>query len=881
MTEKKGVISMTLKVKGMHCAACATLIDKILTKQPGVSNVEVSYGAERMKIDFDPATITIDKMNQVLAKLGYRVLKPEEETKTFEEEEKRRQEEIKELRNLTIISFLFSSPIILYYMLVHMFNITHVHEFFALINLSRPVLSDAASYVNFIFWIAVQPLKALLGLFMDVSNPPFRIDLNYIFFVLTAPIQLGVGWTFYRNAITALRAGGSNMDVLVVLGTSAAFFYSAFGFFFGRYVGVYIDHPYWESSAALLSFIILGRYFEALTRGKASEAIRKLLKLKPEIAHVIRDGKEIDIAVDEVVKDDIFVVKPGEKIPVDGKVIEGESSVDEKVVTGESMPVDKKPGDEVIGATINIQGLLKCKATKVGKETLLHQIIRMVEEAQATRAPIQELADKIAGIFVPTVVFLGIVTFLGWYVFAGWQFTPAFLIMIAIWVVSCPCAMGLATPTAIMVGTGKGAEYGVLFKGGEALENAFKINAIIFDKTGTITKGEPTVTDIVTDPNTPERQKEILRLAAAVESGSEHPLAQAVVKKAKDENLAISQPKEFLNISGKGVKAKVDGKLIIVGNEAMMEENKIEHSMWNEQLERLQNEAKTVVFVAEENKVLGLIAMADTLKEYAKEAFSMLKKMRLETWMLTGDNEKTAKAIAKQVGIEKVFAKVLPQDKAEKVKELQKQGKFVAMVGDGINDAPALAQANIGIAVGSGTDVAIETGHVILIKDDLRDVVTAIDLSRKTIRKVQSNLFWAFIYNIIAIPVAAGLLYLLVDLGILSKDWAFGLRPEIAGFAMAFSSVSVVGNSLILKRYREPIGRKLRLLDLFFGIFLASVVAMFFVSLLFFSIKPTSPLRPKISAILERSFFLSLTTAMIYYIYSLIYRFKHKEYEKT
>jgi Cu+-exporting ATPase len=459
---------------------------------------------------------------------------------------------------------------------------------------------------------------------------------------------------------------------------------------------------------------------------------------------------------------------------------------------------------------------------------------------------------------------------------AGWQFTPALLLAIAVWVVSCPCAMGLATPTAVMVGTGKGAEYGVLIKGGEALENSYKINAIIFDKTGTLTKGEPAVTDIVVEPKTGDREKEVLKLAAAVERGSGHPLAQAMVRGAESRGLSLEEPKEFLNVAGKGVKAKIAGRLILVGNEAMMEDNSLSVSSWQPELERLQNEAKTVVYVADEKSVLGLIAMADTLKEYVKEAMSELKRMKLEIWMLTGDNEKTAEAIAKQVGIDKVFAKVLPQDKAARVKELQAKGKFVAMVGDGINDAPALAQANIGIAVGSGTDVAIETGQIILIKDDIRDVVTSIDLSRKTIRKIKSNLFWAFIYNVLAIPVAAGLLYALVAAGLLSQEkWSFGLRPEIAGFAMAFSSVSVVGNSLLLRRYREPIGRKITVDDILFWPFVISVILSFFVGLTFVIVNQArSGLVATLGSFLKYIGAGAVFTGIIYGLYKLLFRKK-------
>ncbi len=762
----------------MHCAACAVLINKVLGKQKGIFEASASFGAERVKLDFDSAVISLEQIQKIVSQMGYRLILPQEAAKTEEEEKAEREKELRSLRNRVIVSFLLASPIIIYYMLVHMLNLQHVHA---------------------------------------VTISGMRIDLNWVYLIMTSPIQLGVGWVFYKNAFTSLRVGSTNMDVLVVLGTSAAYFYSVFGFLaswsYPAYQTVWtgIDHPFWESSAALISFIILGRYLEAVAKGRASEAVRKLLKLRPETATVVRDGKEVKIGADEVKIDEVVVVRPGEKIPVDGTIIEGKSSIDEKVITGESMPVTKTIGDEVFGATINKFGLLKFKATKVGKETLLFQIIHMVEEAQATKAPIERLADAIAEYFVPAVVVFAIVAFTFWYFIYGLAFAPSLLIMVAVLIISCPCAMGLATPTAIMVGTGKGAESGILIKGGEALERAYKIKSIAFDKTATLTKGEPAVTDIVTFNN--KTQEDVLKFAGCAERGSEHPLATAIVERAK--SLNPEEPKDFEAVSGMGVKAKCGDKWVFAGNQMMMQQvGVVLAPEVLKEAERLQNEAKTAIFVAVEKEVIGILALADTLKEFSLEAIQMLKKMGLEIIMITGDNKKTAQAIANKLGIDRILAEVLPQTKADEIKKLQAEGKVVAMVGDGINDAPALAQADIGIAVGSGTDVAIETGNIVLIKDDLRDVVTGIDLSRRTIDKVKQNLFWAFFYNIVAIPVAAGGLILfkaaLPGAVAALPQWfqgffESGLRPEIAGFAMAFSSVSVVTNSLLLRRYKPKI----------------------------------------------------------------------------
>ncbi|KKU60276.1 MAG: Heavy metal translocating P-type ATPase [Parcubacteria group bacterium GW2011_GWA2_47_12] len=752
-TEKK-----VFKIKGMHCASCAILITKTLQRTKGVSSANANYGSEKLLLEYDSGTVTIETVNGLMKKLGYTLILPQEGASEEESAEKARLAEIASLKKRTIISFSLATPIIVYYMLVHMLNLQHVHAL------------------------------TIGGTF---------IDLNWVYLIMTTPIQFVVGWPFYRNTWTALRAGSASMDVLVVLGTTSAYLYSAIGFLFSWSYPHYqtfwigLDHPYWESSAALISFIMLGRYFEAKSRGRIGEAIRKLLGLAPVKALLLRNGQEVEVDLKDMQVGDIFIVKPGTKVPTDGVIVEGASHIDEKVVTGESMPVSKKSGDEIIGATMNIEGMIKCKATKIGKDTLLYQIVTMVEEAQATRAPIQDVADRISEYFVPAVVVLALITFAFWYFILGLNFAASLLFAVAVLVVSCPCALGLATPTAIMVGTTKGVESGILIKGGEALEKAHKITTFAFDKTGTLTKGEPAVTDAV--PVDGVTKEDLLFYAAIAERASEHPLATAVIKAVAGKT--IPEPKDGKAISGKGVSASHEGKIILVGNETLMEEEGIDIAKYKTEVGRLQSEAKTVVYAAMDKKLLGVLALADTLKPYAREAIAMLQKMGKEVIMITGDNEKTAEAIAKMIGVNKAYAKVLPQKKSELIADLQKQGKIVAMVGDGINDAPALAKSNLGIAVGSGTDVAIETGEVILIKDDIRDVVTAIDLSRRTLNKIWQNFFWAFIYNIVAIPVAAGALYF---------AYGFALRPEIAGFAMAFSSVSVVTNSLLLRRYKKP-----------------------------------------------------------------------------
>jgi P-type Cu+ transporter len=774
---------LVLKVKGMHCASCAILIDKLLIKQPGVAAVSTSYGAQKVALEFDEAKITLEQIDGFVNKLGYDVIRPDEASNSVEEEEVAEEKELQLAKKRVIAAFVIAAPIIAYYMGVHMFNLPHVHQVWG-------------------------------------------IDLNYIYWILSTPIQFIIGWPFYRNAWAAVRIGAANMDVLVVLGTTAAYLYSMFGFLFFN-----IDHPFWESSAALIAFILLGRYVEVVAKGRASSAIKELLKLEAKEAHVERDGKEVTIPLEELTEGDIVIVKPGEKVPVDGTIIDGESHIDEKVVTGESFPVKRVTGDEVIGATVNLEGRFKFKATKVGKDTLLNQIIRMVEEAQAKRAPVQDLVDKVSEYFVPAVVLLSILTFVGWVFIADLPLQAGIMRMIAVLVISCPCAMGLATPTALVVGIGRAAKFGIILKGGEALEKAYKVDTVALDKTGTLTIGKPVVTDFVMLDSSVKVEDAAI-LAASAEMGSEHPLARAVIENGKKYG-EVAMLKKFEGVQGMGLKAGIvynkKETEVIIGNMMYMNALKIDAKPYIAKLEELQEQAKTVVFLLINGKPAALIAMADTLKPFAKEAIDELKRMKKQVIMITGDNEKTARAIAKLVGIERVLAEVLPQDKAATVKKLQSEGRIVAMVGDGINDSPALAQANLGIAIGSGSDVAIETGEIILVKDDLRDVATAIQLSRKTIIKVWQNLFWAFFYNVAAIPVAAGghLLFTQASFGVaaawvVSIQQNFGsvgqiffnisqatLRPEIAGFAMAFSSVSVVANSMTLHSYVPPIEKEI------------------------------------------------------------------------
>ena len=618
---------------------------------------------------------------------------------------------------------------------------------------------------------------------------------HYILFALATPIQFWIGWRFYVGTIDALKHRTTNMDVLIAMGTSAAWGYSTIITFFPE--AFPFTKVYFETAAMIILLILIGRLLEHRTKAKASKAVRKLLDLKPRMAHLLKDGKETEIPVEKVKLNDILIVRPGEKIPVDGIVEKGYSSVDQSAITGESIPVSKEIGDEVIGATINKQGLLEIKAAKVGKDTVLSQIIKLVDEAKSSKVPLQRLADKIASYFVPTVTGIAIISALTWFFFGGIGLAFSMLAFVSVIIIACPCAMGIATPAALMVGGGKAAENGILIKGGEYLEIAKKVSVIVFDKTGTLTKGEPSVTDVL--PLEELSQDEVLRLAAISEKGSEHPLGQAVVKSAKERGLIIADPDSFEAVIGHGIKVRYANHSILLGNRNLMKNNGIEIDEFDNKMKELEEQGKTATLLAVDNKLSGIIAMADTIKENAPEAIKELKNAGIDVIMLTGDNQKTANAIAKKLGIKTVLAEVLPQQKEEVIRKLKEEKKIVAMVGDGINDAPALAVADLGIAIGSGTDIAKETGGIVLIKEDLRDVVTAMEISKKTVAKIKQNLFWAFAYNTALIPIAAGALVPLFGAEM------YNYLPFLAAGAMAFSSATVVGNSLLLGRYKPKI----------------------------------------------------------------------------
>lgn len=726
-------IRLDFSVGGMNCAACAQRVEKAAAKFPGVISAIVNFAVGKMTVEAGSEVTAKDVMDAV-RQAGYEATVITDEEGGYDREKAAREADIGRQKRMFIVSALFSLPLALA-MLVEV------------LMLNRYVPSF-------------------------IHNPYFQL-------AMATPVQFFAGWQFYRDAFKALRHGGANMAVLVALGTSAAYFFSLYQTLIAN------GMVYYETSAIIITLIILGRMLEAVSKGRTSEAIRKLISLQAKTARVIRDNQEADIPIDQVLVGDIVVVRPGEKIPVDGVIAEGNSAVDESMLTGESIPVDKKAGDNVIGATINKYGMFKFRAVRVGKDTALAQIIKVVEEAQGSKAPIQRIADVISGYFVPVVVVFAALTFAVWFfLFAPGNLERAILNATAVLVIACPCALGLATPTSIMVGTGRGAENGILFKGGEHLEKAHKLSALILDKTGTVTKGRPELTDVVVVSGE-LGEDEILGLIAAAEKASEHPLAQAIVQGAVNKGLPTpDDPEEFVAIAGAGVIATVAGRRLLVGTRRLMRDNTLPIDNQLEQVEKLETEGKTVMFAAVNGKLTALIAVADTVKEYAATAIAELKAMGLEIWMITGDNRRTAEAIGKAVGISNVMAEVLPEKKAEQVERLRAEGKIVGMVGDGINDAPALAAADVGIAMGTGADVAIEAGDVTLMRGDLRGIVAAIKLSRATMTNIKQNLFWALIYNMIGIPIAA----------------AGFLSPVIAGAAMAFSSVSVVTNALRLRR---------------------------------------------------------------------------------
>ncbi len=722
-----------LVISGMHCASCALKIENAVKKISGVNHANVNFATEKAVFDYDKNKISLEKILNAISGLGYGAA----DLTDFHDRKFEKAKELKHQEFLLYLSIIFSVPALI----VGMF---FMHD----------------------------------GLF-----PIYHLNYGkYLLFLLATPVQFYVGWQFYKGTWNALKNKTSNMDTLIALGTSAAYFYSLFSIILD------LGDQYFEVSSVLITLVILGKVLEARAKGKTNYAIQKLMDLSPKFATVIRNKKEFKVSIGQLNINDVVIVKPGEKIATDGIIVEGYSSIDESMVTGESIPVEKKINENVIGGTINKHGAFKFKVTKVGRDTMLSQIIKLIEEAQGSKAPIQRFADIISSYFVPIVIIISILTFFIWYLFVGSSFSFSLIVAVAVVVIACPCALGLATPTAIMVGTGKGAENGILIKSGEALENANKINYIVFDKTGTITKGKPVVTDIFSLGNLFER--DILVLAASVEKNSEHSLADAIVNFAKDKKFILKKVSGFKAIPGKGVKAKIGSKDIILGNISLIRDNKITFNS-ADKLDKLESEGKTVMLLAVNKKVAGFVAVADQVRETSKNAVEVMKNMGIKTYLITGDNEKTAKAIASQVGIENVFANVLPQDKVNYVKGLQSKGK-VAAVGDGINDGPMLAQADIGIAMSSGTDVAIESGNIVLMRNDVYDVVKAIKLSRKTLSKIKQNFFWALIYNILGIPIAAGVLYPFTG-------WL--LSPIIAGGAMAFSSVSVVANSLLLRRY--------------------------------------------------------------------------------
>jgi P-type Cu+ transporter len=737
-----------LNIVGMHCASCAVLINKSLSKTEGVSEANVNYATAKARVVFDDKKLSEADLIKIVQNRGYDAKTANSKT-DFKDREEAEKKEIDSIRTTLLFSILLSVP-------------------------------------AFILGMVLMPLKIYV---------PFD---TFILFLLATPVQFIVGYDIYRSAWVALKNKSANMDSLIALGTTAAYIFSVYAIFFNPSLG-----QYFETSAILITFVILGRYLEAKAKGKTSEAIKKLMQLSPKIATVLRviNGKrrELQVSVDDVVVGDLVFVKPGEKIPVDGVIMEGNSSIDESMVTGESIPIEKSKGDLVIGGTINKHGALTFKATKVGENTTLANIIRLIDDAQGKKAPIQRFADTIANYFVPTVIIIALLTFILWYFVFGKTFSFAMITSVAVLVIACPCALGLATPTAIIVGTGKGAKNGILIKGADSLETAHKITHVIFDKTGTLTNGKPEVTDVISLDKKLSNES-LLKIAASLEKSSEHPLADAIVNNAKEKSLSLSKVSGFKAIPGYGITASISAHKYYLGNQRLMNKNKIK-ILSSDKIKDLEDEGKTVMILSDNKKVLGLIAVADTIKDTSTIAVKQLQNMSVDVYMITGDNSRTAKAIAKQAGInpENVFSEVLPEEKADYVKKLQgikdikdRRGRLskVMMVGDGINDSPALAQADIGIAMGSGTDVAMEAGNIVLMRNDLLDVPKSIKLSKQTMSKIRQNMFWALFYNVLGIPIAAGILYPFTG-------WL--LSPIIAGGAMALSSVSVVTNSLLLK----------------------------------------------------------------------------------
>ncbi|MBT2692364.1 MULTISPECIES: heavy metal translocating P-type ATPase [Bacillaceae] len=790
--------NVTLSITGMTCAACATRIEKNIAKVPGVQKANVNLATEKASVIYDPAVASVNDVIAKIKKTGYGVQEEKVQLDiigmTCASCSTRVEKGLKKVEGVTSAAVNLATEKAIIEYIPGNTNIEQIMAAVKKVGYDARVVGDSnddyersAREKEYKTQVRKFTVGAILSVFfliqmisdfaMEYGNGMFFHMSPWVQFLLATPVQFYVGGHYYRDAFNAVRGGSANMAVLVVLGTSAAYFYSLIVTILGT--GQFL---YYEAAAIVMTLIVLGKLLETRAKGQTSEAIKTLMGLQAKTAKVLRNGEELDIPLEEVQTGDLIFVRAGEKVPVDGEIIEGNTTVDESMLTGESMPVTKGKGDTVIGATVNKHGAFTFKATKVGKDTALAQIIKLVEEAQGSKAPIQKLADKISGIFVPIVILIALGTFAITYFLAG--FTPALVSTIAVLVIACPCALGLATPTAVMVGTGKGAENGLLIKGAEHLQTAQRVTTVVLDKTGTITKGEPDVTDIITFGEYSEN--ELLQLAASAEKGSEHPLGEAIINGAKGKNLQLQDAQNFNAIPGHGIQVDINDQKVFIGNKKLMHKNSIVIDTALNRMEKLEGEGKTAMLIAVNDNLAGIIAVADTVKETSAKAIKHLKNMGIEVIMITGDNKLTAEAIANQVGVDRVLAEVLPEDKSAEVEKLKQEGKIVAMVGDGINDAPALAAAHVGIAIGTGTDVAMEAADITLMRGDLMGIVDTISLSKSTMRKIKQNLFWAFAYNVILIPVAA--------IGL--------LNPILAGGAMAFSSVSVVGNTLFLRKWK-------------------------------------------------------------------------------
>ena len=807
-----------IHIAGMTCTTCAATIEKGLAETPGVEQANVSFASEKASIEYDPAKVDLAKLKNTISRLGYSVATRKSifpvGGMTCASCVARVEQALLSVTGVISANVNLSSE----KATVEYIEGTGIADLKRAVKDAGYELGSEAEAVEDITVATQREIRATRNRFILAVTLGFMIlalgfgasfaGKLYLLWALATPVQFWAGRQFYRGAWGALRHRTADMNTLIAVGTSAAYFYSVVAVLFpGLFVAPGLEpHVYFDTAAIIIGLILLGRFLEARAKGGTSEAIKKLIGMQPKTARVIRDGSEVEIPVDDVEVGDLILIRPGERVPVDGIIRQGYSSIDESMITGESIPVEKKEGDEVIGATINKTGSFQFEATKVGKNTTLAQIIRLVEEAQGSKAPIQRLADVIASYFVPIVIGIATATFIIWYLVGpAPALTFALLNFVAVLIIACPCALGLATPTAIMVGTGKGAEHGILIRSAESLERSHKIRSVLLDKTGTLTRGEPRVTDIITTASS--SREEVLRLAASAERGSEHPLGEAIVRAASEEKLELSPVSDFSAVPGHGIEALVKGKKVLLGNLKLIKDRGLHPNGLEKEAHRLWEKGKTVMFLGIDNQLMGIIAVADTLKPGAKEAVEALHKMGAEVVMLTGDNQRTAEAIAQEVGIDRVFAEVLPEHKAQEVKKLQEGGRIVAMVGDGINDAPALAQADVGIAIGTGTDVAMEAADITLIGGDLGGIVTAISLSKRTMRTIKQNLFWAFAYNSALIPVAAGALYFVfgqagVPLGLrfILGEYGF-LNPMLAAAAMAASSVTVVSNSLRLRRF--------------------------------------------------------------------------------